>query len=126
MYGLGGIVRFCDGTLALALDDCLVYKSLRLTPSSRFRSETLSPQVYWPKAKRHSIDTRKLRTNVIFTESQLIVLNSIRAWKHHQDVRHSAVALLNKYLFTLPVKAHFSQPPFKDSPMLTGQCGAIG
>ena len=79
MYGLGGIVRFCDKTLALALDDCLVCKSLRVTPKSRFGKETVSPQVYRPEAKRHSIDNMKLRTYDIFTEFQLIVLNCIRA-----------------------------------------------
>ena len=31
------------------------------------------------------------------------------------------VALLNKYLFTLPVKAHFSQPLFQNSPVRIGK-----
>ena len=50
-------------------------------------------------------------------------------WKNHQDIGCTAVARLNMYLlslvFTLPVKAQFSQPPFQNSSMLTGDAGAV-
>lgn len=125
MNGLGGIVRFCDGTIALALDDFLVCNSLRLTPSNG----TLSPQVYWLKVQRHSIDNTTLRIYAIFTESQLIVLRSIRAMEglpRYKMYRCRTVEEVSNVLYVYaPIKAQFSQPPFQISSMLTADAGAL-